>query len=423
MAIANSDATYGTVARIFHWLTALLIFSAIVLGLIATNMAEGALQSDSATLARVVTLFSLHKTIGVAAFFVALLRILWALGKPHPKPLHPEKRLETALASLVHWLLYGAMVVVPLSGWVHHAAQTGYAPIWWPFGQGLPFVPQSETVATISGTIHHMGTDVLMIAIALHIAGALKHALIDRDGTLARMAGRGPLPQPSPHPHAPSHRLPAAAALALWAMVLAAGTYLATPHAPTAHAPTAQAPTEQASAPAITNATSTGTIAQPNAWQVQSGTIAFDINQFGANVGGNFQNWQADITFNPDAPATDMGRVEVQIDITSLSLGSLTSQALGADFFDATSHPTAQFSAKLSAADAGYVADGVLRLKGQEIPVALPFQLSITDDIATLQGETRLDRRDFGIGAGVSDEGQLGFGVLVKINLTAKRGA
>jgi polyisoprenoid-binding protein YceI len=64
-----------------------------------------------------------------------------------------------------------------------------------------------------------------------------------------------------------------------------------------------------------------------------------------------------------------------------------------------------------------------LRLKGQEIPVALPFQLSITDDIATLQGETRLDRRDFGIGAGVSDEGQLGFGVLVKINLTAKRGA
>lgn len=418
MAIANSDTAYGTVSRIFHWLTALLIFSAIVLGLIATNMAEGALQSDSAALARVVTLFSLHKTIGVAAFFVALLRILWALGQPHPKPLHPEKRLETALAGLVHWLLYGAMVVVPLSGWVHHAAQTGYAPIWWPFGQGLPFVPQSETVASISGTIHHMGTDVLMIAIALHIAGALKHALIDRDGTLARMAGRGPLPLPSPQPHAPSHRLPAAAALALWAMVLVAGTYLATPHAPTA-----QAPTEQASAPAITNATNAGTIAQPNAWHVQSGTITFEISQFGANVSGSFQTWQADITFTPDAPATDMGRVAVQIDIASLSLGSLTSQALGADFFDATGHPTAQFSATLRAADAGYLAAGVLRLKGQEIPVALPFQLSITDDIATLQGETRLDRRDFGIGAGVSDEGQLGFGVLVKINLTAKRGA
>lgn len=418
MAIANSDAAYGTVARIFHWLTALLIFSAIVLGLIATTMAEGALQSDSAALARVVTLFSLHKTIGLAAFFVALLRILWALGQPHPKPLHPEKRLETALASLVHWLLYGAMVVVPLSGWVHHAAQTGYAPIWWPFGQGLPFVPQSETMASISGTIHHMGTDVLMIAIALHIAGALKHALIDRDGTLARMAGRGPLPQPSPQPHAPSHRLPAAAALALWAMVLVAGTYLATPHAQTT-----QATTTQASAPAITNATPTSTKAQPNAWHVQSGTIAFEISQFGTNVSGSFQNWQTDITFNPDAPATEMGRAEVQIDIASLSLGSLTSQALGADFFDATGHPTAQFSATLSATDAGYLAAGVLRLKGQEIPVQLPFQLSITDDIATLQGETRLDRRDFGIGAGVSDEGQLGFGVLVKINLTAKRGA
>lgn len=44
MAIANSDTSYGTVSRIFHWLTALLILSAIALGLIASNLAEGALQ-------------------------------------------------------------------------------------------------------------------------------------------------------------------------------------------------------------------------------------------------------------------------------------------------------------------------------------------------------------------------------------------
>jgi polyisoprenoid-binding protein YceI len=96
---------------------------------------------------------------------------------------------------------------------------------------------------------------------------------------------------------------------------------------------------------------------------------------------------------------------------------------LGADFFDASAHPNAQFSASISASDSGYLATGVLRLKGQDIPVTLPFTLSIIDDTATLQGETRLDRRDFGIGAGVSDEGQLGFGVLVRITLTAKRGA
>ncbi|MGA1233933.1 MAG: cytochrome b, partial [Lutimaribacter sp.] len=123
MALANSDTSYGTVSRIFHWLTALLILSPIALGLIATNLAEGALQSDSAAVAQVATLFSLHKTIGVAAFFVALLRILWALGQTHPHPLHPEKRFETALAAFVHWLLYGAMLLVPLSGWIHHAAQ------------------------------------------------------------------------------------------------------------------------------------------------------------------------------------------------------------------------------------------------------------------------------------------------------------
>ena len=419
MAIANSDTSYGTVSRIFHWLTALLILSAIALGLIATNLAEGALQSDSAAVAQVATLFSLHKTIGVAAFFVALLRILWALGQTHPHPLHPEKRFETALAAFVHWLLYGAMLLVPLSGWIHHAAQTGFAPIWWPFGQGLPFVPQSEVLATTAGTIHHMGTDALMVAIALHIVGALKHAFIDRDATLARMAGRVPFAPPTPQGPARSHALPAALALALWATILVAGSFLAEPHPP--HTATAT----PAPAATITHASTTApsTAAQPDAWQVQTGTIAFEISQFGASVGGSFQNWQADITFNPDAPSTTMGRADVQIDIASLSLGGLTSQALGADFFDASAHPNAQFSASISASDSGYLATGVLRLKGQDIPVTLPFALSIIDDTATLQGETRLDRRDFGIGAGVTDEGQLGFGVLVRITLTAKRGA
>ena len=58
---------------------------------------------------------------------------------------------------------------------------TGFAPILWPFGQGLPFVPQSETVAQVAGAVHWVFTKVMAAAILLHIAGALKHHFVDRD--------------------------------------------------------------------------------------------------------------------------------------------------------------------------------------------------------------------------------------------------
>ncbi|MBL9058949.1 MAG: cytochrome b/b6 domain-containing protein, partial [Mangrovicoccus sp.] len=89
----NSAVTYGSVAKAFHWLTALLILTLFPLGLIANDWPH----DSSAELATKATLFSIHKTLGVTVFFVALLRILWALTQPKPGALHPDRRLETLL--------------------------------------------------------------------------------------------------------------------------------------------------------------------------------------------------------------------------------------------------------------------------------------------------------------------------------------
>ena len=112
MPAQNTALQYGAVARLFHWLTALGIFFLIASGLIAEEWPYGT-ESELATK---VTLFSTHKTIGVLIFFIALARILWALTQPRPTPLHPERKLETLLAETVHWLLYGSILFVPLSG-------------------------------------------------------------------------------------------------------------------------------------------------------------------------------------------------------------------------------------------------------------------------------------------------------------------
>ena len=71
---------------------------------------------------------------------------------------------------------------------------------------------------------------------------------------------------------------------------------------------------------------------------------------------------------------------------------------------------------------AGHVAEGTLTLRGVDQPVSLPFDLVIDGNTAQMTGTTTLDRRNYDIGAGQTDEGQLGFGVGVTVDLVAERG-
>ncbi|GGH46003.1 cytochrome B [Frigidibacter albus] len=389
--IANTATSYGSLARALHWLTALLILSALGLGLYAGNLPSG----SDAEVARLASVFSLHKTIGVAAFFTALVRIVWALVQPRPAPLHPERRAETLAAEVVHWALYGAMLVMPLSGWVYHSAVAGFAPILWPFGQALPLVPLSEAVAGAAKAVHHTSALVLYAAIGLHVLGALKHALIDRDATLARMT-RGVAGG-----IATRHGSLAAPVLALmvWAAVIGFGVF----------APAGKPP---GAAPApVASATEAG-------WTVTEGTLGIALKQMGAEVSGSFTGWTAEIDYDE---ATRTGAVTVSIPVTGLTLGSVTPQALGPEFFDAETHPTAVFSAQIADEGAGLVATGTLDLRGMTVPATLPFTLGIEGDTATMAGSTTLDRRDFGMGASYGDETTVGFTVQVDVALTAVR--
>lgn len=393
----NTPHSYGAVARTFHWLTALLILTAIPLGLYAESLP----YDTSTALARKAQLFSLHKTLGVAAFFLAAGRILWALTQPRPAPLHPHRRTETLAAELVHWMLYISLLAVPLTGWVHHAATTGFAPILWPFGDNLPFVPKSEPVAEVASGMHWLFTKLMIASIALHILGALKHAVIDRDGTLSRMAFGTPAGSEAGHPRAPM-----LVAFTLFALGTAAAVSLSAP--PQTLTETAPAPQADAPAPAAAGN-----------WQVEAGTLAFTVIQMGSEVQGHFPDWQAEITFDP--AATTGNRVRVAIDTTTLELGAVTDQARGPEFFDVAIHKQAVFEAEILPASTGYEAKGTLTLHGVTVPVSLPFTLTLVPDTAQMTGSTTLDRRDFGMGTAYTDESSVGFSVRVDASLSARR--
>lgn len=229
MPLGNTKNRYGSVSRTIHWLAAAVIISAIPAGLLANRLP----YATDAEIARTFHLFSLHKTLGIAALAIGLVRIVWWVLQARPAPLYPERRLETFLALAVHWLLSIGLITVPIAGWLTHAATPGLAPIWWPFGQSLPLVPADAAVSEVFAAVHRTASKLLVASLVLHLAGVAKHAVLDRDSTLARMA-TGAEAGPGADT---DHRLPAVAALALWSIVIMIGAVLGVLNAPDTKAP------------------------------------------------------------------------------------------------------------------------------------------------------------------------------------------
>ena len=342
MPLQNSAHAFGSVTKTLHWLMFLMIVTVIPLGLIAVDMArdirDPAIVSTGEDFSRTYLLFSLHKTLGIAIFLVALTRILWAIRQPRPGLLNPDRRVEAFAARTVHWLLYGSLLLVPLTGWMTHAATSGFAPIRWPFGQSLPFVPKDAGLAITLAGIHQVLERVMMLAIGLHVAGALKHHFIDRDATLARMwPGRSN----APHPQEQQQNFaPLLAALVLWAAALGIGIAIG------AIVPWVTEDRRAATANAAP------AISAPE-WQVQTGELAISVPQFANRVQGRFADWNATIEFEDRPGPGVMGKVEVLIDIASLSLGSVGKQAMGPDYLDADFFPEASFSGEITRTDSG----------------------------------------------------------------------
>ena len=395
MALRNTLESYGAVARTFHWLTALLILTAIPLGLVANRMP----YDTAAALANKAQLFSLHKTLGVSAFIVAVLRLAWTVTQPQPAAVRPDRRIETALAGLVHWTLYLSLILVPLSGWVHHAATTGFAPILWPFGQTLPFVPRSEAVAALAGSLHWAFTKLLIGAVLLHVAGALKHHLIDRDATLRRMVSGQHVPVAAA---GVSGRGPLVAALTLYALGTGLAVAMSRPETGGSVAPLAAVASE---------------------WQVKDGTLDIAVKQMGQDVRGSFAEWTAVIAFDPTPAGGRNGSVTATIATGSLTLGSVTAQAKAEGFFDTVQFPTAVFTATIVPDGTDYRAEGTLSLKGMTAPVTLPFRLTMEGGTAIVEGSTTIDRRSFSIGTAYPDEASVGFAATVTLKLRAERGS
>ncbi len=169
---------YTRTAIGLHWLMAILIIGTFALGVIMTEMAGFSPTK--------LKLFSWHKWAGVTVLLLAAVRLLWRLK--HTSPAYPATMpaWQQKAAHGLHGMLYVLFFAVPLSGYFYTLA-AGFPVVW--FGViPLPVLMEaSPEWKPILKTTHFVLVYLLATLVVAHLAAALKHHLIDRDGILQRM--------------------------------------------------------------------------------------------------------------------------------------------------------------------------------------------------------------------------------------------
>jgi cytochrome b561 len=171
-----STPRYTGTAIAFHWLLALALFGLFGMGLYMTGLSMSPTR---------LKLYNWHKWAGVTVLALSFLRLAWRLThRPPAEVAMPAWQARVAHAA--HVALYILFFAVPLAGWAYSSA-AGFPVVW--FGV-LPLpdliAPDRELAEAIK-PLHKYLAYAMAAIVVVHVAAALKHQWIDRDGLMRRM--------------------------------------------------------------------------------------------------------------------------------------------------------------------------------------------------------------------------------------------
>lgn len=186
-ALRDTAFGWGLATRLLHWAMAGIILFQIGLGVWMANFVPNLFDRGDLT--------QVHKSWGVVAFGLVVTRILWRTANRWRRPALPPAMpaWQRQVATWSHRLLYLLMLSMPLSGWILVSAS--------PLGHWLgirsrffgwfelpdPIGRASYAIEHAAGAVHVIGALVLVILLLVHVAAALRHQFVKRDGVLSRM--------------------------------------------------------------------------------------------------------------------------------------------------------------------------------------------------------------------------------------------
>ena len=392
--IQAAQERYSAGAILLHWTIALALAFQLALGFSMPKDERG------------FELFQLHKSVGITILLLSLARLAWRLT--HRPPAAVEGGFQGFLAKAVHTLLYVFMIGMPLTGWaVVSSSRIEIPTLFW----GVipwPHLPLSSSINEAAEETHEILAWIGVALIALHVAGALRHQFLLKNGLLRRIGPGG---------SAWAAALLALAVVAVYFAtgmkiagdVVAAGGYGAVQdQAPDnarvpLEATPAATPTPEAEDTTAAEVEEEEAAGPPPVWTIQpGGRLGFTVTSGSDSYRGSFSDWSGQIRFDPDNP--ESADIRITVDLASATVGDATMDATlqGAEFFASAANPTATWRST-SVRRTGpnrYTASGTLSLKGASRPQSLSFTLSDDGLRRRVEGSASIDRTAFGIGTG-----------------------
>jgi cytochrome b561 len=168
---------YTPVARVLHWVVAVLVLLMVPLGIVIADEWGGPAQDS---------LYNLHKSVGLTLIPIVIVRLLYRLNHPPPPLPSDLLAIQKFAAYATHWALYALILIQPIVGYIMTSAYPAPVPFFGLFN--LPAIwPADRALSDRLVVVHlYIGISIAVVA-AMHISAALYHHFVRKDRVLMRM--------------------------------------------------------------------------------------------------------------------------------------------------------------------------------------------------------------------------------------------
>lgn len=177
MTLRNTPNSFGLLTKIIHWAVVVIVLGLITVGVIMHEMPNSPEKFQ---------LYGLHKATGITLLTLVIFRLGWRIANPTPPILGKPATWEIWLARANHGLFYVVLIIMPLAGWGLSSAANIPVSVFGLFTMPALVAPDKELIVVFRD-LHFACAVTLSGLITLHVAGALKHQFVNRDGTIRRM--------------------------------------------------------------------------------------------------------------------------------------------------------------------------------------------------------------------------------------------
>jgi cytochrome b561 len=179
--LANTPSRYGVVAMLIHWGMALLLAALLAMGWYMVSLPDAGFDG------RKIGLILAHKSIGMFALLLVLVRIAWRNMNALPRLPDSVPGWQQGAAYFVHLCFYALMLALPVTGWLMSSAGGFPVYLWFDRGALPDLIRNNESQFRFYIDLHRWLAWALLGFLLAHAAAALVHHFVGRDDTMRKM--------------------------------------------------------------------------------------------------------------------------------------------------------------------------------------------------------------------------------------------